>query len=130
MNIKKATTKRVKLEPLPKLLKRTEAIVNAWVRRRDEGKPCVSCGGYHKLQAGHFIPVGKCSYTRFDVNNIHGQCGGCNGPGSGNLIPYRIELRKRIGDFALEKLERDFIENRCHKWSRTELNEIIEKYRP
>jgi hypothetical protein len=126
---KEAKVKRVLLTPLPKLLKETEALCNRYVRLRDAGKPCVSCGGYHTLQAGHYIAVGQCSFTRFNEFNVNGQCGGCNGPKGGNAIPYRIELRKRIGDFELEKLERDFIENRRYKWGRQELEEMKEYYR-
>jgi hypothetical protein len=126
--VKTDKSKRVKLIPLPKLIKLTEAIVNEYVRLRDKDKPCVSCGGYHILQAGHFIAVGQSSFLRFDIRNVHGQCGGCNGPKRGNVLHYRIELRKRIGDLELEKLERDWIENKYYKWTRDELNSIIEKY--
>lgn len=121
--------KRVLLTPLPKLLKQTEEICNRYIRLRDAGKPCVSCGGYHTLQAGHYIAVGQCSFTRFNEFNINGQCGGCNGPKKGNPIPYRIELRKRIGDYELEKLEREFLENRRYKWSRQELEQIQQYYK-
>jgi hypothetical protein len=38
-------------------------------------------------------------------------------------------LIKRIGEKAVLELERDAIENRVKKWSREELEEIIEKYK-
>lgn len=119
---------RQKLTPLPKLLKKAETVVNAYVRVRDADQPCISCGGWHTLQAGHYIAVSKCSFLRFDERNINGQCGGCNGPLRGNEIKYRMGLRKKIGDLELEALERAFIENRCHKWSRSDLETIINFY--
>src|SRR5687768_5438303 len=113
--------KRKKLTPIPKLLKKAEKVCNEYVRIRDEGKACVSCGSDYANQAGHYISVIQSSFLRFDERNIHLQCAGCNCWKHGSPITYRIELRKRIGDFELEKLERDMIENRLKKWSRSEL---------
>jgi hypothetical protein len=126
---KEAKVKRVLLTPLPKLLKETEALCNRYIRLRDAGKPCVSCGNYTTLQAGHYIAVKQSSFLRYDEFNIAGQCAQCNKWRYGNAIPYRIELRKRIGELELERLERDFIENKRHKWGRQELEEIKEYYR-
>lgn len=121
--------KRVKqLVPLPKLLKKAEKLCNEFIRARDQYKACVSCGSDKGCQAGHYIPVGKSSYLRYDERNIHLQCIYCNKYQHGNPITYRIELRKRIGDFELEKLERDFIENPMYKWTREALQAVIEYY--
>jgi hypothetical protein len=120
--------KKPKLTPLPKLLEKVQKLVNQYVRIRDEGKPCISCGSNAANQAGHYIPVNKSSFLRFDERNIHLQCAGCNCWGHGNQVSYRIELRKKLGDFELEKLERDYIENRVHKWTRGDLENLISFY--
>jgi hypothetical protein len=120
--------KKSKLTPLPKLLEKVQKLVNQYVRIRDEGKPCISCGSNAANQAGHYIPVNKSSFLRFDERNIHLQCAGCNCWGHGNQVSYRIELRKKLGDFELEKLERDYIENRVHKWTRGDLENLISFY--
>jgi hypothetical protein len=120
--------KRVKLIPLPKLLKKAEKICNEYIRLRDQGKACISCNSDLANQAGHYISVRQSSYLRFDERNIHLQCPGCNCWKHGSPITYRIELRKRIGDYELERLERDFIENKMYKWNRAELENVISYY--
>lgn len=117
-----------KLTPLPKLLEKAQKIVNQYIRERDKEKPCISCGSNLANQAGHYIPVNKSSFLRYDERNIHIQCAACNCWGHGNQVAYRIELRKKIGELELEALERDYIENKVHKWSRSDLEEIIEYY--
>ena len=82
---------------------------NAWVRARDAGKPCISCGhpddGTRKRNAGHYRPAGSNPALRFDEANCHGQCERCNSYLSGNLPAYRIELIRRVGLAEAERLE-------------------------
>jgi len=47
----------------------------------------------------------------------------------GNQAMYRIGLVDRIGEKAVKELEYEAVNNRVKKWSRLELNEIIEKYK-
>lgn len=77
---------------------------NAYIRERDNKKPCVSCGRHHQGQyhAGHYRSVGAHPELRFEELNCHRQCSVCNNHKSGNIAEYRIELIKRIG---LEKVE-------------------------
>lgn len=102
---------RKKLEALKTLsehLKDTERVVNAYVRERDKGKPCISCNKPVKpglLQAGHYRSVGAAPQIRFHEDNIAGQCTHCNHHKSGNQIEYRINLIKRIGPERVEALE-------------------------
>ena len=112
--------------PLPKLLKKAQTVVNAYVRNRDDGKPCISCGKPGN-QAGHYFSVGQYSALRFDPQNIHLQCTRCNLFLSGNLIEYGMGLVKRYGqDYHMELLKKS--KERVKKWSRDELNQIIETY--
>lgn len=79
---------------------------NAYIRARDDGKPCISCGSHTgKKNAGHYRSVGSCPELRFEESQVHLQCEKCNSYLSGNLINYRIELIKRIGLDKVEYLE-------------------------
>ncbi len=59
---------------------------------------------FEKLDAGHYIPSTKLS-TRYDEDNINAQCHSCNRFKHGNLIEYRINLVKKIGEGGIELLE-------------------------
>ena len=111
---------------LPKLLKKTEKIFNAWIRERDKDDGCISCGREID-HAGHYFSVGQHSALRFDEMNVNGQCAACNVFKHGNLIYYRQGLVRKYGELAVEELERKAIENPVYKWSREELETIINK---
>lgn len=81
---------------------------NAWIRARDAGKPCISCGTTANVQyaAGHYRTVKACPELRFEPLNVHLQCNrNCNMGKSGAIVDYRIELVKRIGAELVEWLE-------------------------
>ena len=89
-------------------LKEAQQAFNAWVRLRDAGLPCISCGTTADVQycAGHYKPSGSNPALRFEPLNVHLQCNrNCNMAKSGNLTPYRVELIKRIGLDKVEWLE-------------------------
>lgn len=81
---------------------------NAWIRQRDAGQPCISCGTTADVQycAGHYRTVGACPELRFEPLNVHRQCNkNCNLERSGNIVEYRIRLVKKIGAEAVAWLE-------------------------
>lgn len=88
-------------------LREAQAACNKYIRTRDENLPCISCGRHHqgKYDAGHYRSVGSSPELRFDEINIHKQCGPCNRHLSGNLISYRTNLVKRIGQDKVDYLE-------------------------
>ena len=111
------------------LKKKAQKIFNKWIRTRDEDLPCISCQKWaNKFDAGHFIAQGSSGALRYNEDNVHKQCSNrCNRFGHGNLIEYRIALIEKIG---VERVE--WLENHRHdvkKWTRTELEEIIKKYK-
>lgn len=116
------------LTPVPKLLEKTQKIVNSYIRRRDEGLPCISCGSNNANQAGHFFSVNGFSALRFNEWNINLQCSGCNLYKHGNQAMYRIGLVEKIGEKAVKELEYEAVNNRVKKWQRDELFEIMKKY--
>lgn len=87
--------------------KDAQTAFNAYIRARDSGMPCVSCGRHHQGQwhAGHYRTVGANPELRFNELNVHKQCAPCNDHLHGNLINYRIELERRIGSANLKWLE-------------------------
>jgi hypothetical protein len=107
--VKEACIRKRKLDvkPLSYWMKRAQAAFNAWVRARDEGHPCISCGRHHQGQyhAGHYRPAGSNPELRFEPDNCHLQCMPCNSHLSGNLTAYRPALISKIGLARVEWLE-------------------------
>lgn len=101
---------RVKLEaikPRSKWLAEAQAAFNAYIRARDANVPCVSCGRWHEgsWDAGHLFTTGARPELRFDEQNVHRQCVPCNRHMHGNVIMYRAELVRRLGQAAVDRLE-------------------------
>jgi len=88
-----------------RLKDRAVSVFNKFIRLRDEGQPCISCGKYKKLQAGHYYSAGKHENLRFEEDNVNGQCLQCNYYLSGNLLNYREGLIKKIGIERVERLD-------------------------
>ena len=124
----KTAAMRRKLETIPELTKKAQAAFNRYIRLRDRGKPCISCGAPWKdnFQACHYVPAGRSNKLRFDEDNVHGGCVRCNLYESGNLRGYRIGLIGRIGVELVEQLETD---HETRKWTKEELRELAAEYR-
>lgn len=89
-------------------LKDTQHAFNAWIRQRDIGQPCISCGTTADVQycAGHYRTTAAAPELRFEPLNVHLQCNrNCNMGKSGNLLGYRTGLIEKIGIEAVEWLE-------------------------
>jgi hypothetical protein len=118
---------------LPKLTEKAQKVFNAWVRRRDavgDYFKCISCGQVHHvslMDAGHYIPVKNGSAWRFDEDNVHGECKGCNGFDDFHLVGYRKNLIEKVGTEKVEHMEAN--RRQVKKWSRAELEEVINKYK-
>ncbi len=102
-------TRKDRIKTKTEWLTEAQAAVNAYVRIRDRGKPCVSCGkpdnGTHQRHASHYRSVGACSSLRFNLKNVYASCQQCNTSKSGNLLEYRIRLKARYGESLVEWLE-------------------------
>ena len=124
----KTAAMRHKLETIPELTKKAQAAFNRYIRLRDRGKPCISCGKpwEENFQACHYVPAGRSNKLRFDEDNVHGGCVRCNLYESGNLRGYRIGLIERIGVERVEQLETD---HEVRKWAKEELRELTSKYK-
>ena len=108
------------------LMRKAQAIFNKYIRLRDKGLPCISCGhiGNRQRHAGHFMPVGSNGNLRFDEDNCHSQCSICNNWKSGNLAEYETNLRKKIGNDRVDRLK----EKGVRVWTVEELRAIILSY--
>ena len=90
----------------PYQTKLTQKAFNAFIRERDHGQPCISCGiTYGKMEAGHYKTTGHAPELRFEALNCHLQCSQCNNSKSGNIAAYRIGLIRKIGFEGVEWLE-------------------------
>lgn len=113
------------------LKKKAQIKFNAYIRKRDSDKYCISCQRAKVEQAGHFYSAGHFNQLRYNELNTHGQCVRCNYFLSGNLSEYRRHLEKRIGKDNLEildELAEQTKRNRSFKYDRFQLIEIIETY--
>lgn len=90
-------------------LKELQVVFNKFIRLRDAGLPCISCGalddGSRQMQAGHYKTVGAHPALRFDESNCHSQCSRCNNFLSGNPLPYRVALIAKVGQSDVDRLE-------------------------
>lgn len=94
------------IKPRSKWVQETQVEFNKYIRARDAGLPCISCGtSQGQMQAGHYKPTGSHPELRFSELNCHAQCSTCNNYKSGNLTQYRIGLIARIGLPLVEFLE-------------------------
>lgn len=106
--LNKLRNEKETIEKLSAVIEYTTTMVHKYVRERDKGKPCISCGRDwdSSFQAGHRFDKKQYNKIRFDLSNIHGQCPKCNQYDAGNYNAYHIRLPKRIGDEAYKKLEK------------------------
>ena len=99
--------KRERLKSRSDYAKEAQTAFNHWVRLRDKGRPCISCGRYHQGQnhAGHFLSVGARPELRYEPLNVWLQCAPCNTHLSGNAVLFRAALVREIGVEKVEWLE-------------------------
>ena len=127
--------KKVKSENRGLCVKTAQTAFNAFIRERDKGLACISCGrqpnysdhiGGSGIHAGHYRSVGACPELRFEELNVNIQCVHCNIHKSGNAIDYRIGLIKKIGAEKVEWIEGS---HNPKKYSIEDLREIAATYK-
>lgn len=124
---KQALSKGAKLS-LSKLKEKAQMKFNQYIRIRDAKFKCISCGTAPVEQAGHYYARGLYTGLSFTEINVNGQCVKCNSYLHGNLINYRKGLVRKYGAELVASLEAAADKLRLHKWSREELQLIIDKY--
>ena len=113
--IKKATEKKLHAERKKNFrdndrgywLEKAQGSFNAWVRARDKGLPCISCGKPDNgdvRHASHFKSRGANSFLRYHPMNVNASCVKCNVYNSGALDGYTLGIIEKYGIEALEYL--------------------------
>lgn len=102
---------------------------NEYIRKRDAGDPCISCGSWNTSDASHFYSRGNYPGLRFESDNIHLSCAKCNRFLSGNLLEYRRLLIRKIGIERVEKLQFKSSFARKANWTRIDLIVIIQEFK-
>ena len=103
--MKRSPIKSRSSNPRARAVALAQSAVNAYVRARDEGMPCISCGEMKPLQAGHYWSVGARPEMRFNEANIHGQCSRCNIDLAGNREAFRAGIVDRLGSELADDLD-------------------------
>lgn len=103
----------------------------AFIRKRDQGQPCISCGSWKTFDASHYYSAGFNPEVEFNEDNCHLACASCNRFKGGNLHPYRVSLIHKIGIERVQLLETIVATfKKCsYKHDRINLIQIIEKYK-
>ena len=108
-------TNKAKAKGLQHYLKLTQTVFNKYIRERDKGLGCISCGKHAHMMggsglggvwdAGHFRSVGSAPELRFEPKNVNGQCRSCNGFKGGMPKEYAYGIVERYGQERLDWLE-------------------------
>lgn len=133
---KRADRKRLEeIKTKPELTKEAQKEFNRYIRLRDHGLPCISCGRTpsdselitgSKFDAGHYRAVGAMPGLRFEPLNCSRQCVYCNRNLSGNVVEYRRGLIERVGQENVDWLEGP---HPPKNYTRDDLREIRDQYR-
>ena len=123
-----------KKKTVQQLIKQLQPIFNKYIRLRDMGRPCISCGQYKDfkdMDAGHYWAKSGYNGLRFDEDNTHAECRKCNRFDESHLIGYTENLKQRIGetDYLALKQRAEAYKMNGVKWSRSELEELIKEYK-
>lgn len=119
------------MKPVAKLIKECQDVFNLWVRLRDKGLPCISCGAPYPSDAGHLFKKSTRPAMRFNPMAVHGQCRACNSLPDGNCEAMCKGIAQRYGTDYLTEVIQTANESRKtdHKWSRSELQELINYFK-
>ena len=101
--------RKMEVKPIGYWMRRAQVEFNRFIRARDAGLPCISCGhpddGSRQRHASHYRSVGGNPSERFNEVNVWASCSICNSHLSGNLTAFRAALVGRVGIEVVEALE-------------------------
>ena len=118
---------------LSHLIQNTVNTCHEFIRLRDKGKSCISCGGswHSDFHAGHFYKAELYTTLKLEETNINGQCPKCNLFQDGNEGGYRLGLIKRYSKGFLDLLDSKALLDKMKgfKWDRVELKKKQNYYK-
>lgn len=117
------------------LTRKLDKVFSEFIRLRDS-KPygykyfrCISCGQikpFEQMDAGHFVSrIHKA--TRWDEENVNGECRACNRMSADHIIWYQRNLEAKIGRGRVDMLVARGRQTK--KWSAWELQLLIDHYK-
>ena len=115
-----------------KIVKELDSAFSKFIRNRDsDGElcTCATCGvqkPIKQMQAGHFMSRSKYS-TRWDEENVHAQCAGCNMWKQGRQYEMSIYIDQKFYDGKADELLRK--SNTIEKFSDGDLIFMTEHYK-
>lgn len=126
---KEKKIRKEKLKTHKDYLNDLQKVFNEFIRVRDKGKPCVSCGRVvnGNGHASHMFSVGSSPSLRFNEDNVWRSCVECNLHKHGNIAEYSIRLREKIGEERFNSLVVN--RNIPLKLSVEEIKQLIVEYK-
>lgn len=118
---KQLRARKQALKTKPQWKAEAQAVFNRYVRLRDAGKPCISCGATPAqkfggtMDCGHYRTRGSASHLAFNLHNTAAQCVRCNRDQAGAQKAFEQGLIVRIG---LEKVEAINNDNRTRTFTK------------
>ena len=120
---KEIKEKKEKLKTKRDYIKEAQVAFNAYVRFRDEKRPCISCGSILRQEeqkqgglrdCGHYLSRGAYpdARHRFGLDNTASQCVKCNRYLGGNVAKFRLGMIERWGLDRVERIESDLPSSR------------------
>lgn len=110
---KQTREQRERLKTRGDYMREAQQAWNRYVRARDSGLPCASCGAMPAQKIGgtmdcsHYRSVGSAPHMRFHLHNAAAACVRCNRDLSGNVVELRKGLIARIGEEKILAVESD-----------------------
>ena len=114
------------------LVKKLDTVFSAYIRLRDVMPngcfQCISCGHIFKFEdgdCGHFHSRVHMA-TRWEPDNCHFECKGCNRFSADHIIKYQVRLIRKIGQERFDRLT--LLADSQKHWMQFELKDMIDKY--
>lgn len=118
---------------VPVLTQIARGVFQDWVKQRDQGLPCISCGVKFKkgdvIHAGHMFKAETHSWLVFHELNTNSQCDHCNIGLDGNFEAYKKGFAARYGAEQFVGLSKSAATKVFTKHGRLDLVEIIQTYK-
>jgi len=114
------------------LVKKLDRVFSEFIRLRDSDPngyaKCCTCHVtkyWREMHAGHYVGRRQMN-TRWEEQNVHAQCAGCNTFHEGRKPEYTLFLVEKYGNGIVKSLVR--AGNEVKKWSVSELSDMIKRY--